>query len=169
VQGAREQPHVPASAHRALCPEHAAHADGGHWTVSQLQTLKRPLSLNERVTASWPWQPEKAVFMLGNSYYIGERPVLSLGDYSIFGAKKQLVQGFSTPTVNFSLNLYNETGQPILSIEDNFLSFRAVELTDIRCPPQARYLEATSKKGDSLKVIYKRLKPSDFIDQVPAK
>lgn len=152
----------------ALCPEHATHADGGHWTITQLRSLKHPLNLDARVVASWPWQPEKAVFMLGNSYYIGERPLLALSNRSVFSASKYIPPGQHNPAIMFSVNLQNETGKSLLSLKDNFLSFYASDLSDVQCPPQAKIFEAVNKNGISLKLQHKRLSLDAFLEQVPA-
>jgi len=163
----REKHHHNPEGMIALCPEHAAHADGGHWTIVQFRNLKRPLNADVRIVASWPWQPEKAVFMLGNCYYIGERPLLSLGGCSVFEASRYSLPGLNSSAVMFSVNLRNEAGRPVLSLNDNFLSFRAHDLSDVQCPPQARIFEVKDKTGIFLKLQHKRLSLDSFLKKVP--
>jgi hypothetical protein len=164
----RERQHHNPAGMIALCPEHAAHADGGHWTVKQLRQLKRPLNLNERVTAAWPWKPEKAVFMLGNSYYVGERALLGINGRRILGASRYSPPGFNYSTVMLSVSLQDNKGRPVLTLEDNFLSFHSAHLLEVLCPPQARSLEVKSNSGERLKLQHKRLSLQDFIEQVPS-
>ncbi len=152
----------------ALCPEHAAHADGGHWSISQQRQLKRPLNLKERVQAAWPWQPEKAVFMLGNSYYVGERALLGINGRRVLGAARYSPPGFSHSAVMLSVSLQDNTGRPILTLEKNILSFYAAHLLEVQCPPQAKFFEIKSKSGERLKLQHKRLNIQDFLAQVPS-
>lgn len=153
----------------ALCPEHAAHADGGHWTINQQRQLKRPLNLNERVQAAWPWQPEKAVFMLGNSYYVGERALFSINGRRVISASRYSQKEFNHSSVMLSVSLQDNTGKPILTLENNILSFHATHLVEVQCPPQSRFFEIKSKSGESLKLQHKRLSLEEFISQVPPK
>ncbi|MDS3861811.1 hypothetical protein RIF25_13460, partial [Thermosynechococcaceae cyanobacterium BACA0444] len=106
----------------ALCPEHAAHADGGHWTINQLRQLKRPANLNDWVTASWPWKPEKAVFMLGNSYYVGERALLSMSGIPILGASRTYLPNYDYSVVSISLQLKEASGRPVVTLKDTAYS-----------------------------------------------
>ncbi len=152
----------------ALCPEHAAHADGGHWTIDQQRQLKRPLKLNERVQAAWPWQPEKAVFMLGNSYYVGERALLSINGRCVLGASRYFPPEFDFSTVTLSVSLQDNAGRPVLTLENNILSFYASHLVEVQCPPQARSFEVKSKSGEHLKLEHKRLSLKEFLSQVPS-
>lgn len=163
----RHKQHHNPSGMIALCPEHAAHADGGHWTVKQLKQLKKPLNLEERVIASWPWHPEKVVLMLGNSYYVGERALLRIGGRRVLGASRYSPLGDEHSTVMLSVSLQDSKGRPILTLENNFLSFYAAHLVEIRCPPQARSLEFKSTNGERLKLQHKRLSLQEFIEQVP--
>lgn len=152
----------------ALCPEHAAHADGGHWTINQQRQLKRPLNLTERVKAAWPWQPEKAVFLLGNSYYVGERALLGINGRRVLGASRYSPPGFDHSAVMLSVSLQDNTGKPILTLENNILSFHAAHLLEVQCPPQARFFEVKSKNGERLKLQHKRLSLEEFLSQVPS-
>jgi len=152
----------------ALCPEHAAHADGGHWTITQLSQLKRPLNLDERITACWPWKPEKAVFLLGNSYYIGERALLGINGRPVLSASRYFPPGCDFSSVMFSANLQDDSGRPILTLENNFISFHAAHLSEVKCPPQARSFEVKSNNGECLNLKHRRLSLQDFIDQVPS-
>ena len=152
----------------ALCPEHASHADGGHWSIDQLRGLKRPIAKENRIVASWPWKPERAVFMLGNSYYVGERPLLSLDGRSVFAASKYCPPGLGSAEVVFSVDLRDQVGHTILSLKNNFLSFYASDFVDVNCPPQAKVFEAFSASEDiALRLSHRRLSLSDFLAQVP--
>ena len=163
----REKKHHNPTGMVALCPEHAAQADGGHWSTEQLRSLKHPLNLASRIAANWPWKPEKAVFMLGNSYYIGERPLLSVGGRSVFSASRSYPDGFDNPVVTFSIDFRDESGRSILLLKDNFLLIYTSNLSDIRCPPQARIFEVISNSGIRLKLQHKRLPLDAFLEQVP--
>lgn len=67
-----------------------------------------------------------------------------------------------------SVSLQDGKGRPILTLENNFLSFSASHLVDVRCPPQARSFEVKSNGGELLKLQHKRFSLDEFIDQIPA-
>ncbi|WP_102363534.1 hypothetical protein [Vibrio cyclitrophicus] len=161
----REKQHHNPKGMIALCPEHAAQADGGHFTVKQQQNLKCPLSIEKVVSAKWPWQPEKALFVLGNSFLIGARPVLSLRGKKLLSIRKSALPPNKSPFFSFQADIRDPSGSKLLEIEDNVLTFYGAKLNDVCCPPQARSFELSHESGVKLTMRHHRLSSDKIIEK----
>lgn len=147
----------------ALCPEHAAHADGGHYTVAQMRNYKKPLEVGEIISAKWPWQPEKALVILGNFCFLGSRPILTIQGRMVFGIRRSALPPSKIPFFSFQVDFRGGVGERLLEIDENIIYFYGAGLTDIICPPQARFFELTYGQGERLKVTHKRLLLADAL------
>ncbi len=153
----RERKHHNPNGMIALCPEHAAHADGGHFTIEQMRGLKRPLDDSGIVSAKWPWAPEKALFILGTLFLVGEKPVLSLRNKIVFGLRKSALPPVKVPFFNLTADIRDSSGNQLLEIKDNCLTFYGASLKDVRCPPQARLFELKHESGVEVTIRHERV------------
>ena len=100
----------------ALCPEHHAFADGGHYTREQLRKWKKHPNSIDVVRYAIPWFWENFVYEIGTSYS-DPNSILYLNRRKLLQASRD---DDKSPW-KISIDLLNERGEVIAEIKDNFL------------------------------------------------
>jgi hypothetical protein len=146
----------------ALCPGHAKMADAGVYTKDQLKHYKTNPFIRDKISASWPWEPENVVFLMGGCIFFGVRPLLTLQQKEVFSATRVLIPGTTTKSIVFDLDLVDPRGSPIVTMEKNWLTVHTDDLSDLRFTPGSKEFVVLHTSGLKLGIYFDRYSSHDF-------
>ena len=127
--------------------------------------MKREPYVKDFVESLWPWTTESIVFVVGSNILVGPRTVIHFDGTPILEAKSIPVVEDGPPSVSLSMSLTAPDGEPVMTMQDNWLSFSVGALQSVNCPPQARRFEIAHKSGVEFKVGLKRHNLEGFLEQ----
>jgi hypothetical protein len=123
----------------ALCEPHHSQADGGVFTIDQLQKLKATAKTFAYVRGQFNWRRENTLIIIGGSYVIDTPQILCIQNKPLLWLTKS-VKGNDL----INIDLRDPTGKQLFSMRDNeWLALPPVD--DIIAPPQTRSLSIRSK------------------------
>ncbi|MFA5762389.1 MAG: hypothetical protein WC931_02230 [Bacilli bacterium] len=158
----RERQHQDPAGIVALCPGHAAWADGGAYTKEQLQHFKRNPFVKDRLTAEWPWQPEKMMVSMGRMYFLGTKPIISFGGSPIISIGKRPTDCNSSRLISIGIHLRDPGGKTLLRVKDNMLDYPILAGSSLEFPPQARSFAVKHESGVCLNLAHDLLSLDDI-------
>lgn len=124
----------------ALCAEHASQADGNRFTRNQLWKMKKePYVSSGKISEYYGYLRKKVVCFVGNIAY-NVVNVLEINGERVIGFRLD-DEGY----YRLNLLIKDETGKPILVMEDNYWTAISSELFDLHCSAQGKVLEIVSK------------------------
>jgi len=124
----------------ALCPKHAALADGGSWTKEQLVEMKKnPFVKNDKITANYEYLRKNVVCFFGNIAY-NVQNVLVINGERVIGFEKD-VNGYD----RLNLLIRDANGLPVLVMENNDWTVYNKNIHDLECSTQGRILGIISE------------------------
>lgn len=141
----------------ALCPEHHALADGGHYTKNQMLDWKRNPNKIDVIKHYMPWSWDNFVFKLGTSFGSPSSSI-SVNGFQILKARKI---NKNSPW-RISIVLVNDQGNVIFSIQENFITSIS-SLEDFQIAYQGKTLSVIDKPRENFLKITCKIIPLDGI------
>lgn len=124
----------------ALCLRCAGLADGGRWTIDQLNEMKRnPFVQLKQISEYYGYLREDVVCLIGNVAYDVKSALEINGERVIWFNIDQ--DGYK----RLNILIRDINGQPILVMEDNFWTAITEDLFDLHCSSRGKTLEIVSK------------------------
>ena len=158
----KEQHHYNPEGMIALCGEHARMADSGIYTKEKLKHWKTNPFVKDRLSVLWPWEPENLIFLMGGSIFFSVRPLLTLRQRKVFGAERVQVPGAIGQKVVFDLDLVDPQGNPIVDMEQNWLTIHTNRLADLRFASGSKEFFVSHTSGLKMSIRFNRYLPHDF-------
>jgi len=136
----REKEHHNPKGMIALCPSHAAIADGGAWTKDQINKIKKqPFIQKDQISNRFRFLRHDVLCKIGclaydfNSFIsISNETVLSL---------KRTPQGY----LGLNIKIRDREGNVILEMKQNDWIVYTKDIFDFECPPQGKYFKVYAR------------------------
>jgi hypothetical protein len=152
-----DKEHHDAAGMIALCPEHHAFADGGHYTREQLKNWKRNPNSIDKVRFEIPWLWDNFVYEIGTSYSKPSSTIYLNGHKLL-----QATRDDNSSPWKLSVNILNDKGETIAKIDNNFL-IAPSNFADICLSYQGKHLNITEKYNENYLDISTRTIPKESI------
>jgi hypothetical protein len=136
----REKEHHNPEGIIALCPTHAAIADGGAWTKNQIKEFKQqPFIRTDQIADSFRFLRHDIVCQIGCLAY-GFKNFITISNETVLGFER-------TPQGYLGLNmiLRNREGKIILEMKENDWIVYTTEIFDFECPARGKSFRVRAK------------------------
>lgn len=136
----REKEHHNTEGMIALCPTHAAIADGGAWTKDQLKKIKQqPFIRKDQIAESFRFLRHDVVCQIGCLAY-GFKDFIIISNEKVLGFER-------TPQDYLGLNmiLHDREGNIILEMNQNDWIVYTNDIFDFECPPRGKSFRVRAK------------------------
>jgi hypothetical protein len=148
----------------AICRDHHSEADAGAFTDAQLREMKHlGRDRSKELGAKFNWMREDLVAVVGGNFYVRTPIAMRVQDMPVVWFNRdeedRLLVNLQAPTTS---------GQPRMTMIDNFWMTEGSEEREIVCPPSGRLVSAKYLNGDALKVEFREIaSEEDFERRFP--
>lgn len=138
----------------ALCVRHASQADGGAYTVGQLDNYKRnPFLADKNLNSYFEWRRKKFLYCVGGNFCIDADVLIMAKDKKIIWQSYDDVSGMKT----LSLSITDANNRVILKMNKNQWESDPRIVADIDSSTLGQKLKVISKTDDSKFQIWFRV------------